>query len=113
VTPILCREDHSCLPPASVDLVFICDTYHHFEYPQKTMASIHRALRPGGRLIVVDFERIPGRSSGWTLQHVRAGRETVLEELKTAGFGSPERLLADDLVDNYMVRLTRIPVTNR
>jgi hypothetical protein len=46
-----------------VDLVFICDTYHHFEFPQKTMPSIRDALRPGGQVILIDFEHIQALSS--------------------------------------------------
>ena len=62
------------LPPNSVDVVFICDTYHHFEFPQSTLASIHRALKPGGTLVVIDFERVPGQSREWTLGHCPRGQ---------------------------------------
>jgi ubiquinone/menaquinone biosynthesis C-methylase UbiE len=83
---LLGAEKEARLAPNSVDMVFTCDTYHHFEYPQAMLASLHQALRPGGRLIVIDYERIPGRSSPWVLGHVRAGRETVVAEIEAAGF---------------------------
>jgi predicted methyltransferase len=70
----------------SVDLVFTSDTYHHFEYPQAMLASLHTALKPGGRLIIIDYEKIPGRSSPWVISHVRANRETVIAEVTAAGF---------------------------
>jgi predicted methyltransferase len=75
------------LPAQSIDLVFISDTYHHFEYPLTTLRSIHAALKPGAEMVVVDFERIPGVSSPWVMQHVRAGKETVVREIESAGFG--------------------------
>jgi ubiquinone/menaquinone biosynthesis C-methylase UbiE len=53
VTAVLCNKDSVDLPPSSVDVAFVCDTYHHFEYPQKTLASLRRALKPGGKLVVV------------------------------------------------------------
>lgn len=80
------------LPPNSVDLVFVSDTYHHFEYPQTTLASIAEALRPDGELVVIDFIRIPGISSPWILGHVRAGEETFTAEIEAAGFELKERL---------------------
>ena len=79
-------EKDANLPPASVDLVFVCDTYHHFEYPQAMLASLQAALKPGGRLAVIDYEKIPGRSSAWVMGHVRAGREAVIAEIEAAGF---------------------------
>ena len=39
------------LPERSIDLAFLADTYHHFEYPQSMLASIHRGLRDHGRLL--------------------------------------------------------------
>lgn len=86
VTPVLCNEDAVDLPKGSVDVAFVCDTYHHFEYPHRTLASLHRAIKPGGKLVAVDFQRIEGTSSAWTLNHVRAGQEVVEKEIATAGF---------------------------
>jgi 3-mercaptopyruvate sulfurtransferase SseA/ubiquinone/menaquinone biosynthesis C-methylase UbiE len=86
VTGVVCAADSTKLPPASVDRVFICDTYHHFEFPFRTMASIHEALRPGGQVILIDFHRIQGKSSDWVLNHVRAGQEVVVKEIESSGF---------------------------
>ena len=61
------------LPGGAIDFAFICDVYHHFEFPTKMMKSIHQALKPKGRVALVDFVRIEGESSDWTLEHVRAG----------------------------------------
>jgi tRNA A58 N-methylase Trm61 len=49
VETIQCDQFSTKLPKNSVDLVFICDTYHHFEFPQRTVQSIHDALRPVDR----------------------------------------------------------------
>jgi len=74
------------LPANSVDTAFICDTYHHFEYPYKMLESIYTALRPGGRLIIVDFKKEKGVSPDWVFGHVRADKKTVIEEVVKAGF---------------------------
>jgi len=94
------------LPIASVDLAFVCDTYHHFEYPKTILRTIHRALRPGGALVVVDYRREPGVSSSWVLGHVRAGKETVIREIQQAGFN----LIEDRpfLQENYFLRFKRM-----
>ena len=63
VTGVVATDRSVELPAASIDLAFICDTYHHFEFPLRTMESLHRALRPGGQVVVIDFERIEGQSS--------------------------------------------------
>lgn len=105
VEVILGTERDTRLPPASVELAFLSDTYHHFEYPESMLASIRRALRPGGTLVVIDFEKIPGASSAWILGHVRAPRETVVGEIEAAGFS----LLEDRkfLRENYFLKFRR------
>ena len=106
VQGVVCKQDSVELPENSVDLVFICDTYHHFEFPFKTMASIHRALRPGGQMVVVDFQRIPGKSREWVLNHVRAGEKTVVQEIVSSGFKKigEEKFLSE----NYLVRFEKV-----
>jgi len=108
IDTILCSEDSTKLPPESVDLAFICDTYHHFEFPYKTMDSLRRALRPGGRVVMIDFRRIPGESSDWTLNHVRAGQEVFESEILRTGF----RKVAENpdlLKENYFVVFEKDP----
>jgi len=83
---VMCDERSSNLEPNSVDCIFVCDTYHHFDYPADTLASLHAALREGGRLVIVDFERKPGVSSDWVLDHMRAGKEAFIDEISGAGF---------------------------
>lgn len=102
VETVLCKADSTELSPDSVDVAFICDTYHHFEFPLKTMASLYRALKPGGRVILVDFRRVEGESTEWVLNHVRAGQDVFEAEIVQAGFTKlhEEREL---LKENYFV----------
>ena len=106
VTPVLCGPDSVDLPPNAVDLAFICDTYHHFEFPERTLLSLHRAVKPGGRVVVIDFHRVPGKSSDWTLKHVRAGQEVFEKEIASAGFEKTDEV-KDLLKDNYFVVFTK------
>lgn len=82
----VCTQDSVRLPAESIDVAFICDTYHHFEYPYKTMRSIHRALKPGGRVVLVEFHRREGESSDWILGHLRAGQDVFVDEIRRSGF---------------------------
>ena len=105
VKTVLAVADSSGLAPDSVDLVFLCDVYHHFEFPKKTMASLHAALKPGGQLILVDYRREKGKTPDWIFKHVRAGKEVFTSEIEAAGFK-----LQDEekfLKDNYMLHFQR------
>ena len=112
VTGVVATDRSVELPAASIDLAFICDTYHHFEFPLRTMESLHRALRPGGQVVVIDFERIEGQSSEWVLGHVRAGREVFTAEIVKSGF----RLVGEQpglLKENYFLRFEKVaPATD-
>ncbi|MBK8267779.1 MAG: class I SAM-dependent methyltransferase [Planctomycetes bacterium] len=108
IHPVLCKTDSVELPAKSVDVAFICDTYHHFEFPKSTTKSLRNAMRPGGVVYVIDFIRIEGKSRDWILEHVRAGEEVFAEEIESVGF-KREPLNADTpfLKENYMLKFRR------
>ena len=104
---VLCTERSVELAPSSVDVAFICDVYHHFEYPKSTMATVHDALRPGGTLVVVDFERDPAFRDGWALEHIRAAKEVFSAEIQDAGFELVEEVAIEGLTANYFLRFRK------
>ena len=55
VMPILGEIDDSGLEPNSVDVVLFVDAYHEFSHPWEMMNSIVRALKPGGRVYLVEY----------------------------------------------------------
>jgi predicted methyltransferase len=106
VETVLCTDRSVELPESSIDLAFICDVYHHFEFPQASLASLHKALKPGGEIILIDFKRIPGESSDFVMGHVRAGQEVFEGEVSAAGFEKVGEV-KDMLKENYFVRFRR------
>lgn len=107
VEVVLSSERSTHLPAGSVDVAYVCDVYHHFEYHEDMLGSIRRALRPGGTLVVVDFHRIPGVTREWLLGHVRAGREVFQSEIEAAGFEFVEEVAIDGFEDNYCLRFRK------
>jgi len=55
VEPVLGKEDNPNLPPNSVDLALMVDAYHEFEYPKEMMTAIAQALKPTGRVVLVEY----------------------------------------------------------
>jgi ubiquinone/menaquinone biosynthesis C-methylase UbiE len=107
ITGVLCPENSVSLPPESVDVAFICDTYHHFEYPQGTMGSLVKALKKGGTVVVIDFVREEGKSSEWVMGHVRAGKEVFRKEIEEAGLTFVEEVKMDGFKENYFLRFRK------
>jgi len=73
------------LPEASVDLALMCDSYHHVEHPAAYLASLYRAIEPGGRLAIVDYA-VGEDTRGWRREHVRATPAEFRAEIEAAGF---------------------------
>lgn len=55
IVPVQCSETDVGLPPGSVDLAIMVDVYHELSYPFEVLASITRALKPGGRVVFVEY----------------------------------------------------------
>jgi ubiquinone/menaquinone biosynthesis C-methylase UbiE len=80
------------LPEACCDALFSRFVYHHLTDPAAINADIFRVLRPGGRLVVIDFE--PGGIMDWIGRPETVDRHgghgtpkgTVLKEVTSAGF---------------------------
>ncbi len=102
ITGVVGSDKSAQLPANQADLIFMCDTYHHFEYPQSMLASLYSSLKPGGRLVIVDFRKIPQESRQWILGHVRADEQTVTREVLQAGFRQQSEF--DLLSENYFLQ---------
>ena len=75
----------------SLDLAFVCDTYHHLEDREVYLRKLRKALKPDGRLAIVDFYKRDGIPVGPPMS-MRLGEETVEKELQEAGLKITEKL---------------------
>ena len=55
ITTVKATETNPNLKPDSVDLVLMVDAYHEFSYPYEVMSAITMALKPGGRVVLVEY----------------------------------------------------------
>ncbi|WP_341524688.1 class I SAM-dependent methyltransferase [Nostoc sp. UHCC 0302] len=55
VEPVLATLTDPNLAPVSIDLALMVDAYHELEYPQEVMQGIVKALKPGGRVVLVEY----------------------------------------------------------
>jgi ubiquinone/menaquinone biosynthesis C-methylase UbiE len=108
VEVVLCSDRDVNLKPNSVDRVFICDVYHHFEYPMSSLKSIHTAMRSGAELVLVDFvNNAEGERGEWLRNHVRAPKEVFKQEVIDAGFKFVEEVAIDGFEENYLLRFVK------
>jgi SAM-dependent methyltransferase len=78
VVPLLGLVDDPKLPAASIDLELLVDVYHEFQEPQQMLRMLRAALKPDGRLVLVEYRKedptIPIR-----LEHKMTVAEAKLE----------------------------------
>lgn len=84
VTPVLASFDDPRIPAGSVDVVLVLDTYHHIDDRLRYFGDLRGALRPGGRVAIVDWQKrdLPvGPASDHKLP-----RGHVVGEMEEAGY---------------------------
>jgi ubiquinone/menaquinone biosynthesis C-methylase UbiE len=84
------------LPKGEIDSVLVLDAYHHFEFAQEMLEQIRTALKPGGRLAIVDFFKRGGMAN-----HVRLDRDEVIKQVES--FGWKLEASPDFLTNQYIL----------
>jgi len=83
-------ESSTNLPSACCDAIFLRDVYHHLTRPQEFDASLLAALKPGGRLAIMDFPPDPGSPVPAGVPSNRGGHgipaSVLVTEVTSAGF---------------------------
>jgi ubiquinone/menaquinone biosynthesis C-methylase UbiE len=84
VVPILASPDNPRLPAGASDLILVVDTYHHIDGRLAYFRALRRALRAGGRVAIIDWQKreLP---VGPPMEH-KLARDQVIGEMKAAGY---------------------------
>jgi arsenite methyltransferase len=84
VASVLCAPDDPLLPDCSVDRFFICDTWHHIGNHGHYLALMKKMLKPGGRVVMVDFKK--EQTPVGPPMEMRISREDLVQEMESNGF---------------------------
>jgi len=100
---VLAATDDPRLAAASIDTIFFCDVLHHIENRPAYYAKLARALKPGGRIVIVDFykKELPVGPP----PEMKLSDTEVIAELRSAGFTLAKRL--DSLPYQYFLFFER------
>jgi len=84
IIPVLSTEKAVSLPANSMDMMLLVDVYHEFSFPYEMARSMLDALKPGGKLVLVEF-----RAEDWNVP-IKAihkmSQQQAVKEFKAAGF---------------------------
>ena len=99
IIPVQSEETRIPLPDALADLVYMINLHHELEHPQAMLTEAGRLLRPGGRMLIVDWK--PLETPKGPPLSIRVPPETVGEQMRTAGLADIEQ--HDRLPWHYVV----------
>lgn len=107
IETVLATEQSLNLPPASIDLALLVDVYHELAQPLEVMREVRAALRPGGKLVLIEF-RAEDPAVPIIPVHKMTAKQAQLE-LETAGFYFVDNL--DVLPIQHFLVFARDPVS--
>ena len=84
IIPVLSTEQKVSLPANSIDIMLLVDVYHEFSFPYEMTLSMLEALKPGGKLVLVEFRAEDPNVPIKTI-HKMSERQAV-KEFKASGF---------------------------
>ncbi len=91
--------------PEPVDVVFMCNVFHHIEQPDSFFLPILRTLKPGGKLVIVDFKPDAPEDAPGPPAEMRIAADDVFQQLEALGF-SRVKVDNDMLPYQYVAELT-------
>lgn len=84
VETVLGNEKSINLPEHSVDKILMVDVYHEFNFPAEMIASIKKALKPNGRLFLIEYR---GEDPNVPIKKIhKMSEKQAVMEMKAAGF---------------------------
>ena len=87
ITFVKGTETDPNLPEGQVDMELVLDAYHHFDYPEKMLAALRKALKPDGKLVVVEYyKRESAMPNGRALTHIRLDMPDLIKEIEANHF---------------------------
>ena len=84
IIPVLSTEQKVSLPANSIDIMLLVDVYHEFSFPYEMTLSMLESLKPGGKLVLVEFRAEDPNVPIKTI-HKMSERQAV-KEFKASGF---------------------------
>ena len=84
IIPVLSTEQKVSLPANSIDVMLLVDVYHEFSFPYEMTLSMLEALKPGGKLVLVEFRAEDPNVPIKTIH--KMGEQQAVKEFKASGF---------------------------
>ena len=84
IVPVLSTEQKVSLPENTIDIMLLVDVYHEFSFPYEMALSMRAALKPGGKLVLVEFR---AEDPTVPIKNIHKMSEAqAIKEFKAAGF---------------------------
>lgn len=104
IDTVLADKTHPNIPAGSVDLVLLVDAYHEFSHPREVMRGVVQGLKPGGRVVLVEY-----RGEDRTVQIKRLHKMTQQQAKKELAAVGLHWLRTDDYLPQQHVMIFTKP----